>query len=188
MTAIVFRMLEGTQRKVAQKGRRLRLQALAVAMRAFLAVLLLLPFAPTVAAQEPLKGVALVIGQSDYEHLPRLENPGNDAKRVDGLLTSLGFMTDIVDNRSAKRLERDIDDFLEDAEGADVALIYYSGHGVEAGGENYLIPVDVQAAQDAVDEDKLVSVSRLLDRLRDKTRVAIVLLDACRSNPFSPAR
>ncbi|MFO0991262.1 MAG: tetratricopeptide repeat protein [Hyphomicrobiales bacterium] len=128
--------------------------------------------------------MALVIGQSDYQHLSKLDNPGNDAKRVDELLTGLGFKADMVDSRSAKRLKRDIDDFIEDAEGADVAVIYYSGHGIEAGGENYLIPVDAQVTQDAIDADKLIKVGQILEELRGKVRIAILLLDACRTNPF----
>jgi len=137
------------------------------------------------AAQEPLKGVALVIGQADYEYLPKLANPGNDAKRVDEILTSLGFKTDMVDNRGGKRLKRDIEEFIEDADGADVALIYYSGHGIEAGGENYLVPVDAQAELEILDEGELIKTGPILEALRDKVRIAIVLLDACRTSPFA---
>lgn len=167
MTASVFSLKNGKQ----------RIGGLCVVV--FLAI-----FAPA-AAQEPLKGVALVIGQADYEHLAKLANPGNDAKRVDELLTSLGFKTDMVDNRAGKRLKRDIEDFIEDADGADVALIYYSGHGIEASGENYLVPVDAQAAQDVLDEGELIKTGPILEELRGKVRIAIVLLDACRTSPFA---
>ncbi|MGE0241866.1 MAG: caspase domain-containing protein, partial [Parvibaculaceae bacterium] len=91
---------------------------------------------------QALKGVALVVGQSQYRHLPALANTGNDARAVTQLLTGLGFDARSVTDRDAIKLKRDLERFAEDAEGADVASLYYSGHGIEAGGENYLLPVD----------------------------------------------
>ncbi len=188
MTATILSLLQARSYGLAQREFGLCLLAILRMLAVIPAIFLLFLSAPnaSAAAQETLKGVALVIGQSDYEHLTKLDNPGNDAKRVDALLTGLGFKTDMVDSRSAKRLGRDIDDFIEDAEGADVAVLYYSGHGIEAGGENYLIPVDAQMTQNALDEDKLIKVGQILDELRGKVRIAIILLDACRTNPFPP--
>lgn len=135
-------------------------------------------------AQTALRGVALVIGNGEYEHLPALANPPGDARAIDDLLDGLGFETTISTDRDARRLERDLEFFLEDAEGADVAIVFYAGHGIEAGGENFLVPVDADlAALDAAGE-KLVPVSAFLERLRSTVPVAIVLLDACRDNPF----
>ncbi|MGE3873922.1 MAG: caspase family protein [Parvibaculaceae bacterium] len=133
---------------------------------------------------KPLKGVALIIGQGRYEHIMPLVNPGNDARAVDGLLTSLGFDTRTVSDRDAAKLKRDLDRFAEDAEGADVALLYYSGHGIEAGGENYLIPTDADLP--ALDDagERLVPLSAIMERLRRSVPVTILLLDACRTNPF----
>ncbi|MGE0237827.1 MAG: caspase family protein [Parvibaculaceae bacterium] len=140
------------------------------------------------AAEEakPLKGVALIIGQSAYAHVTPLANPANDARAVDGLLTALGFDTRTVSDRDTARLKRDLERFAEDAEGADVALLYYSGHGVEAGGENYLVPTDADPA--ALDDarDRLVPLSGIMERLRRGVPVTILLLDACRTNPFPP--
>ncbi|WP_195174920.1 caspase family protein [Mesorhizobium sp. INR15] len=137
-------------------------------------------------AEEPkaLKGVALVIGEQNYLHLGKLTNPGNDAREIQKLLTDLGFEARLVADRDAKKLMRELQRFTEDAEGADVALLYYSGHGIEAGGENFLVPVD--ASVDALDdaEEKLVPLSGIVDKLKATVPVAIVLLDACRSNPF----
>ncbi len=138
-------------------------------------------------AQQALRGVALVVGQSDYEFLPKLPNPRNDARQVDKLLSNLGFKTNLVDNRSARRLERDFAEFLEDAEGADVAVIYYSGHGIEAGGENFLLPVDARIDEGKIEEGKLVRVSEILEELRGKVSIVILLLDACRTNPLPSA-
>lgn len=137
-------------------------------------------------AQEPktLNGVALVVGQSDYSEIPALPNPANDAREMVKLLTDLGFDARSVTDRDARKLRRDLERFAEDAEEADVALLYYSGHGIEAGGENWLVPVD--AGLEALDEaeEALVPLSDLLDELRENVPVTIVLLDACRTNPF----
>ncbi len=140
--------------------------------------------APARAIEKPLNGVALVIGQSDYAQLPALPNPANDARAMVKLLTDLGFDARAITDRDGKRLRRDLERFAEDAEGADVALIYYSGHGIEAAGENWLIPVDagVGSLEDA--EEALVPLSSVIDQLRENAGVTIVLLDACRTNPF----
>ena len=133
---------------------------------------------------KPLKGVALIIGNGDYEHLPALANPANDARAIEELFDALGFDTSVVADRDARQLKRDLEGFAEDAEGADVALLYYSGHGIEAGGENYLVPVDADmTALDAAAE-RLVPLSAFIDKLKATVPVTIVLLDACRNNPF----
>ena len=160
-----------------------------VRVRRLLAFALLLVLAVTLqsAAQEkPLRGVALVIGNGDYEHIAKLPNPANDARALEEMLDRLGFETTLVSDRNARRLRRDLDGFAEDAEGADVAVVYYSGHGIEAGGENFLVPVDADLS--ALDDagEKLVPVGSLIDDLKASVPVTIVLLDACRSNPFPP--
>jgi uncharacterized caspase-like protein len=136
-------------------------------------------------AAEP-RGVALVIGNGEYRHLPALPNPANDARAVEALLSALGFETELSSDRDARRLARDLDAFVDDAKGADVAVLYYSGHGIEAGGENLLVPVDADPSALDAAGGKLVPLSRILDRLRATVPVTIILLDACRSNPFPP--
>jgi uncharacterized caspase-like protein len=135
-------------------------------------------------AQEPLRGVALVIGQSAYESLPGLANPANDARAIDRLLSDLGFSVDAVLDGNARRLARAFERFVEDAAEADVALVYYSGHGVEAGGENFLVPVDAGAPAAGGTVGDLVPVSGFLEDLRHVAPIVIVLLDACRDNPY----
>ena len=149
----------------------------------FLLVALVLPAA---AEEKALRGVALVIGQSKYEHLPPLANPDHDAKAIEAMLEGLGFEVTGATDRNARKLRRDFERFVEDAEGADAAIIYYSGHGIEAGGENFLVPVDadLQALND-VDEN-LVPLSGVLDELRTKVQLTIFLIDACRTSPFPP--
>jgi uncharacterized caspase-like protein len=132
--------------------------------------------------QNPLRGVALVIGQSTYRNLPALSNPRNDARAMSDLLEGLGFdVTTTLDADTAK-LAKTLTRFEEDAEGADVALVYYSGHGIEAGGENYLIPIDTASDR----PDGMATVSALLERLEAQAPVVLLLLDACRTNPFPP--
>ena len=136
------------------------------------------------AEQASLKGVALVIGQSKYEHISALPNPANDAREMVKLLSDLGFDARSVSDRDTAKLKRDLERFVEDAEGADVAFLYYSGHGIESGGENWLIPVnaDVSSLENA--GESLVPISAVMDELKAIVPVTILLLDACRTNPF----
>ncbi|WP_119269187.1 caspase family protein [Taklimakanibacter deserti] len=158
------------------------------AVTALVAVIFALCLALTARAEEAktLKGVALVIGQSKYAHITPLANPANDAREMSKLLTDMGFDARSVSDRDAAKLGRDLERFAEDAEGADVAFLYYSGHGIEAGGENYLIPVDADEASLGDAGEKLVSLSAVIEKLKQTVPVAIVLLDACRTNPFPP--
>ena len=110
----------------------------------------------------PLKGVALVIGESDYENVAKLANPENDARAIEEMLDKLGFETNVANDRDARKLRRDLEGFVEDAEGTDVAIIYYSGHGIEAGGENYLVPVDADVSSLADAGEELVPLSHIL--------------------------
>ncbi|MBN9074026.1 MAG: caspase family protein [Rhizobiales bacterium] len=135
---------------------------------------------------KPLHGVALVIGQSKYENLPQLPNPSNDAREIDRLLSDLGFDVDSVADGDARRLRRAFDRFVEDAAGADVAFVYYSGHGVEAAGRNWLIPVDAATPGAGGTVDGLLPLDDVLERLQRVAPIVIVLLDACRTDPFPP--
>lgn len=132
----------------------------------------------------PLRGVALVIGQSNYEHLTLLANPANDARAMEQLLDNLGFEVVPVTDRDGKRLKRDLDRFVEDAEGADAAVVYYSGHGIEAGDESWLVPVDADVSSLDDAEVRLVPLSEVVERLKANVPVTIIFLDACRTNPF----
>ncbi len=156
--------------------------------RALLAACLLACVVSVAPAQDQraLRGVAMVIGNSDYKNLPALPNPANDARAVEMLLNALGFQTELASDRDARRLQRDLDIFVEDAAGADVAVLYFAGHGIEAGGENFLVPVDADlSALDAADE-RLVPLSKYVRELQKTVPVTIILLDACRTNPFPP--
>src|SRR3569833_3645333 len=154
-------------------------------LRALWIVGVLLLAAPAWAADAPLKGVALVIGESNYSGmLPKLSNPKNDARAMDELLGNLGFDGSRVLDGDGKKLGRAIEDFVDEAKDADVALVYYSRHGIEAGGENYLVPVDADMSTPQQAGQTLVPLSQLLDELAKTVPVTIVLLDACRTNAF----
>jgi uncharacterized caspase-like protein len=135
-------------------------------------------------AEDTLRGVALVIGESKYEALTPLTNPNQDARDIDDLLGDLGFDVDRVLNADAEELREAIDDFIENAADADVALVYYSGHGIEVSGQNYLVPVDTDFSSAETAGEAVVAVAPMLDALANVTPVTIMLLDACRSDPF----
>lgn len=130
------------------------------------------------------KRMALVIANARYAHVPALKNPPADGRLIAGALRRAGF--DTVEQRpdlGKAAMEAALRDFGRRAEGAEVALIYFAGHGIEAGGENYLIPVDAKLERD---RDLDVEATRLDTALRmgDGARMRIVILDACRNNPF----
>ncbi len=137
-----------------------------------------------IAADHPLKGVALVIGESDYASIQKLDNPKRDARAMDDLLDGLGFSVERVLDGDAEKLRAAIADFIDEAKDADVALVYYSGHGVEAAGSDYLVPVDADLSTPESAGQGLVPVAHLLDELAKTVPVTIVLLDACRTNSF----
>lgn len=154
-------------------------------LTAFVAALFCLAATALASAEtKSLKGVALIIGQSNYLHIAALPNPANDARDMAKMLTDLGFDARNVTDRDAAKLKRDLERFVEDAEGADVAFIYYSGHGIEAGGENYLVPVDADVSSLRDAGQALVPISAVMDELKKTVPVTIMLLDACRTNPF----
>lgn len=128
--------------------------------------------------------VALVIGNAAYKHAPALANPANDAKAVAAALDRLGFEVVSGFDLGNADLRKTVRSFADKLAGADVALFFYAGHGLQVSGENYLIPVDA-AIQTEADLDfnavKMDLVSRQMDR---ETKVKIVMLDACRDNPF----
>jgi TPR repeat protein len=155
----------------------------------FAAFLLCAGLAPAAHAE---KRVALVIGNSAYQAVPKLPNPDNDAKLMSDTLLSLGFF--VVGGAARLDLDKSgfdaaLEEFSRQLVGADVALFYYAGHGVETHGLNYLVPVDAHPQDEADVFAQMVSTSDILDRLeKSSTRINLVLLDACRDNPFRGVR
>ena len=133
----------------------------------------------------PAKGrVGLVIGNGAYTSADRLKNPIHDASAVAGALTRLGF--DVVEKHDlgVAQMQRVLRDFEDRAEGAEWALVYYAGHGLEQNGKNWLIPVDAKLQRATDLPDEAVPVERVLDRLSGGRKLRMVILDACRTNPF----
>lgn len=130
--------------------------------------------------------VALVIGNSDYKHETPLRNTLNDARAIAGKLRSLGFdRVDHVENQTLNDLSDSLRRFTNAAAGADVALIYFAGHGLEMGGKNYLIPTDAKLTYDYQVASESVELTRILDAARPAKTLRLVILDACRNNPFA---
>ena len=132
--------------------------------------------------------IALVIGNGKYENAGVLANPVNDADAIADLLTKAGF--DSVDRRrdlGVVEFKRAVREFVDRAASADVAVVYYSGHGLEIGGVNYLIPVDAKLTSVLDMDDEAVSLDRILVAAGHVKKLSLIILDACRENPFHPA-
>jgi uncharacterized caspase-like protein len=132
------------------------------------------------------KRVALVIGNSAYQKVAPLPNPTNDAGVIAAMLKQAGF--DSVDSKmdlKATDMRRTLREFGNKARDADVAVIYYAGHGVEMDNTNYLIPVDAQLETDTDVYDETLSLDRVLVAVEPAKQLRLVILDACRDNPFS---
>jgi uncharacterized protein len=131
--------------------------------------------------------VALVIGMAQYRSIEALQNTVNDASLIAQTLTDTGFEVTLVKDAGYQDLRAALDRFAFRAETADLALIYYAGHGVEVQGQNYLIPVDADVQSNRDVQRQSVSLDDLLATV-DRARVMrIVILDSCRNNPFGDA-
>ncbi len=132
--------------------------------------------------------IALVIGNGKYENAGVLANPVNDANAIGALLKKAGF--DLVDlrlNLGVVEFKRSVREFVDRAANADVAVVYYSGHGLEFGGVNYLVPVDAKLTSVLDVDDEAVSLDRILIAAGRAKKLSLIILDACRENPFHPA-
>lgn len=131
---------------------------------------------------------ALVIGNAAYPKWP-LRNPLNDARAVAASLQDVGFQADIAADVSLRNLEAAVNRFVAKVKNGDVAVFYYAGHGIQLEGENYLVPVDFDAKDEADAKYASYSASRVQERLEKAgARVIVVVLDACRNNPFQATR
>ena len=132
------------------------------------------------------KRVALVLGNSAYQNVAPLANPVNDSAKITATLKDAGF--DVVDSRRdlpAAETRRALRDFAERARDADIAVVYYAGHGIEVDGANYLIPVDARLERDTDIYDEGLSLDRILIAIEPAKKLRLVILDACRDNPFA---
>jgi TPR repeat protein len=129
--------------------------------------------------------VALVIGNAAYKSVPILTNTTNDAKGVADTFRAVGFnVVQVVSDAGRSSLIAALSEFERQADNADWAAVYYAGHGMEVDGVNYLVPVDARLRDERDVQDEAISVNRVLDAIANARKLRLVMLDACRDNPF----
>ncbi|MBT9290647.1 caspase family protein [Prosthecodimorpha staleyi] len=128
--------------------------------------------------------VALLIGNADYPAAP-LSNPTRDVDAMEASLREAGFDTVIAHkNLDLRAMDAAIEEFREKVQGAEIAVLYYSGHGIEVNGTNYLVPRDARLMSETAARREAIALDDALEALEGATRLRLVLLDACRDNPF----
>jgi uncharacterized protein len=129
--------------------------------------------------------LALVLGNSKYEAVAALDNPSNDAADLAQALRRVGF--EVIEQRDANReaMAKAVRDFSQRLRGADVALFFYAGHGLQMNGENYLLPVDARIETAADVRFNTINLSDIQQEMEGSGRANIIILDACRNNPFA---
>jgi|GEM_PF-3698549 len=131
------------------------------------------------------KRLALVIGNASYRNTSPLANPVNDARSIANALQSIGFEVIKVENASLSDMKRKVDDFGIKLKNFDVGLFYYAGHGIQSRGNNYLVPVEANLSSERQVEYDCIRADRVLSFMEEaRSKVNIVVLDACRNNPF----
>jgi hypothetical protein len=129
--------------------------------------------------------VALVIGNGHYEHVPTLPNAVNDAEALANALTETGFQSvTLKTDLTREQILSALASFAKLADSADWAAVYYSGHGIEFRGLNYMIPIDAKLKADRDVDLEAVDVSKVLSAIEAAKKLRLVILDACRDNPF----
>jgi hypothetical protein len=156
-----------------------RLSAAAVALGLFLA-----PLCSDSAFAN--RRVALIIGNSAYQNAPPLPNPTRDAQSIAAKFKEAGFeVVSAYFNLGNLQFKRAVRQFEDAASDADIAVVFYAGHGIEIRGTNYMIPVDAKLASDRDADDEAITLDRLLESVDEAKRLGLVILDACRDNPFT---
>ena len=129
--------------------------------------------------------VALVVGNSVYEHAPELLNPTNDATAISEVLENLGFDVIPAFDQTGNAMRNTLREFYGKLGGAKVALFFYAGHGLQLGGKNYLVPVDAQLKNEGDLILEATELSDVLGLMESQAQTNIVFLDACRDNPLA---
>lgn len=141
---------------------------------------------PAPQAATTIRRVALVIGNGAYAHVRALPNPTNDARSIAKSLRDIGFVVTEGTDLDRTAMQATIRDFLREAARAQVAVVYYAGHGVQVDGRNYLVPVDTQFRAGSGMTDAMMDMDTIMAGLDDQVRTNILILDACRNNPMAP--
>lgn len=129
--------------------------------------------------------IALVIGNSDYENAPSLKTPKNDAVAMTAMLEGLGFTVVSGTDLGKRELEKKVRDFVQGTKNAEIALFFYAGHGIQVAGKNYMVPIDAAVRDESAVDFELVDLDIVSSYMGGVDKVGIVLLDACRDNPFT---
>jgi uncharacterized caspase-like protein len=129
--------------------------------------------------------VALVIGNTAYEHTRVLPNARNDAEALAALFERIGFKVTLAKDLGYRAMRDAIRTFGRAAAGAEIAAVYFAGHGIEVSGENWLMPTDAKLVSDADLDYEAVTLASLLDALKGRGKLGLVILDACRNNPIA---
>ncbi|MEY9525378.1 putative caspase-like protein [Bradyrhizobium japonicum] len=129
--------------------------------------------------------VALVIGNGAYEKVPELPNPTRDAADIGRALERLDFKVTQVKNATAQEMRKAVVEFGRSAEMSDIAVVFYDGHGMEVGGENWLIPISAELRSDSDAESEAISLRSVSLQVSKARKLGLVILDACRNNPFA---
>jgi uncharacterized caspase-like protein len=145
----------------------------------------LLAFVSLGSGAEAQKRVALIIGNGAYANVSKLPNPTRDAAAMEALFRKAGFeVVEVKRDLGVAAMRRALRDFSDHVRGADIAVVAFAGHGMEVNGSNYLIPVDAVLERDIDVEDETVPLERVMQVLQQAKRLRLVILDACRDNPF----
>src|SRR2546430_11056241 len=137
-------------------------------------------------SRETARRVALVIGNGAYARVRALPNPTNDARAMAKSLRDIGFVVTEGTDLDRTAMQTTIRDFLRDAARAQVAVVYYAGHGVQIDGRNYLAPIDIEFRAGSGMIEALMDMDTIMAGLDDQVRTNILILDACRNNPMAP--
>ena len=131
--------------------------------------------------------VALVIGNGSYAHAPALANPLNDARDIGEALDRLDFKVTRIENAGYSGLRRGLQQFALAASASEVAVVFYAGHGIEVDRRNFLVPVDAELLSDADVDFEAVPLDLLSRAVERASGLRLIILDACRDNPFVAA-
>ncbi|MFT4121357.1 caspase family protein [Bradyrhizobium sp.] len=149
-------------------------------------LLLVFAFLLTSGAAQAERRVALVIGNSAYKNVARLTNPVNDATLVGGMFKKAGFdSVEVKVDLTIPEMRKALRDFGMRTRDSEIAVIYYAGHGIEIDGNNYLIPIDAVLEADTDVYDEAFALDRVLATVEPAKQLRLIILDACRDNPFA---
>src|SRR6202047_5157007 len=155
-------------------------------MRYFTVILSLISILFTAQAAKADRRVAFVVGNGAYKNVAQLPNPPVDAKAMAAVLRNVGFEVVEGTNLTRDKMTEKLLDFGKKAQGADVAVFFYAGHGIAISGTNYLLPVDADIKSEMdVKLGAAINIDLTLDQTMSDAKVKLVFLDACRDNPFA---